>query len=120
MRSFKYSPNNNSGSFRHRITFQKNAGSVKNKNGFYEDVWSDILSCWSAIKTSNPREFYSAAQNQVESDLRIIIRYRTDITSDMRVKHLSKSYLIIGDPINDGMENKTLTIFAKEVVADVS
>jgi SPP1 family predicted phage head-tail adaptor len=117
MQPFKYNPKFNSGAFRHKITFQSFNDS-QTENGFDEQIWRDLFSCWADIKTLRTREFYAAAEKQNENSIRFIIRFRKDIKSSMRVMYKEKFYEIIGDPINDDMKNKTLTIHAKEVVAD--
>jgi len=110
-------PKRLSNQFKHKITFQSFIDS-QTENGFDEQAWDDVVSCWAGIKTLKPKEFYEAAQLQNENKIRFIIRFRKDIHSAMRIKHKNRFYEIIGEPINDDMQNITMTIHAREVVAD--
>ena len=116
MQPFKYNPNNHSGQFRHRITFQKFIGGVKDELGQYsEGEWQDDISAWAMIKTLKGREYFQAAATQSEAVSRFVIHYRKGIDGSMRLKYDGRVFDIIEPPINDDEMNKTLTIIAREV-----
>jgi len=115
MKPFKYNPNNNSGLFRHRITFLK-ALSVEDEIGQSEIQWIADKQAWSIIKTIKGSEYFSSGSQQAEIISRFIIRYMFGITADMRIDYNGRIFDIIEPPINDDEANKTLTIIAKERV----
>jgi SPP1 family predicted phage head-tail adaptor len=113
MQPFKYNPNFNSGSFRHRITVQ-NFVSEKDELGQESDgEWVDFKQVWSNIKTMQGREYFAAAATQNENNVRFIIRYTPDVEPSMRIQYKGHIYEIVS-VINDDEANKTLTIITKE------
>lgn len=113
MQPFKYNPNFNSGSFRHRITIQSYE-STQDELGQQTGVWKDIRSLWAMIKTLQGREYFAAAATQSESTVRFVVRYTSGLDESMRIVYKGRVYEIIAPPINDDELNKTLTILAKE------
>lgn len=114
MQPFKYNPNNNSGSFRHRITIQEFTEGY-NENGFPIEEWQDVKLVWAMIKTLKGSEFYQAASTQNENSLRFVIRYTTGLNPDMRILYKNRIFEI-ESIINDDEMDKTLTIMCKEVI----
>ncbi len=49
------------------------------------ETWSDVAIVWAAVEPLSGREFFAAAQVQAEQMQRITIRYRTGVTTAMRV-----------------------------------
>lgn len=115
MQPFKYNPNFNSGSFRHRITFQEFVNGT-DSDGFPIEQWQDVKTAWAMIKTLQGREYYQAAAVQAENTTRFVIRYTTGINNKMRIKYGERIFDITAPPINDDEKNTTLTIIAKEVI----
>lgn len=118
MQPFKYNPNYNSGSFRHRITFQSYDPDAVNENGFplpEEMRWADYKTVWAMIKTVQGREYYQAASTQNENTIRFVIRYLPGLNADMRITYKSRTFQI-QSIINDDEANKTFTIMCKEAV----
>jgi SPP1 family predicted phage head-tail adaptor len=116
MQPFKYNPSFNSGSFRHRITFQEHITGTDD-DGFAIDEWRDVKSSWAMIKTIQGREYYQAASVQAENTTRFVIRYTIGIDNRMRIKYGERIFDIAAPPINDDEKNSTLTIIAKEVIS---
>jgi SPP1 family predicted phage head-tail adaptor len=97
-----------------RITFLKTI-TIEDELGQeidQEDV--EYAACWADIKTMLGKEYFAAAAAQAERTYRFIIRYRSDITSDMKIKFKGRIFDITHPPINDGENNVTLTVIAKE------
>lgn len=116
MQPFKYSPNFNSGSFRHRITFLKETITVDEL--MQENVeMVEVATVWCMIKTVSGREYFSAASTQNENTYRFIIRYKNGLTPDMQIK-FNERIFDIESILNDDELNKTLTIIAKERVSN--
>lgn len=97
------------GSLRHRVTLQEQVHTV----GEYGEIsltWTDVAEVWADVHPLSVREFIAsqAVQNQVST--RIVIRYRDDVTPDMRIAYKGKIYGIEGvlpDPFS-GTEYLTL------------
>lgn len=72
------------GQLRERVTIQ--APSVV-RNGIGEPVpsWTDVATVWADVKDLSGREINAARVVQSESVRRVTIRWRGDITADMRV-----------------------------------
>lgn len=115
MQPFKYNPNNNSGSRRHRIVFLK-PDPIVDELGQQEDNWTEFKEVWAMIKTLKGSEYVSAGSERATIISRFIIHYTVGITSDMRINYNGRIFDIIEPPINDDEANKTLTIIAKERV----
>ena len=115
MKPFKYNPQNNSGSYRHRITIET-ISETENDMGDVLINWITFKTAWSMIKTVRGNEFVEAASTQGERIVRFIIRYTAGITNDMRIIYDGRIFEIISPPINDDELNDTLTIMAREVV----
>lgn len=116
MQPFRYKPNINTGSLRHRITIQRfvpekdELGQESESDG----EWVDHKQVWSDIKTMQGREYFAAAAIQAESTTRFIIRYSDSITSNMRIVYKGRVFEIVQPPINDDELYKTMTIITKE------
>jgi SPP1 family predicted phage head-tail adaptor len=111
MQPFKYKPNNNSGTYRHRIDILHPVP-IEDELGQEVVQWGIHKSIWAAIKTMQGREYFAAAATRSENTVRFIIRYVEDIDSSMRIGHKNNMYDIIS-VINDDELNETLTIIAK-------
>lgn len=107
---YKYSPNN-TGAFRHRIAFFEECVTTDELlQEIVEEI--EVANEWAMIKTVNGREFFSAASTQNEDTYRFIVRYRNDLTPDMRIKFKERTFEIVSI-LNDDELDKTLTIIAK-------
>lgn len=115
MQPYKYNPNFNSGTFRHRITFLKPKTFV-DEIGQETTEWVEFKKAWAMIKTVKGSEYIAAGAERATIIYRFIIPYTTGITSDMRISYKGRTFDIIEPPINDDELNKTLTILAKERV----
>lgn len=104
----------NIGNFKHRITFFKEA-EVEDDDGFKTKTPVDVCKVWSAIKTVNGSEYYSASATQHENTYRFIIRYRKGLDPRMMINYEGRIFNI-ESILNDNEQKKTLTIIAKERV----
>lgn len=114
MKPFKYNPNNHSGKFNHRITFQE-FGNGKDSDGFPIEDWQDVISAWAMIKTLKGNEYFAASSTQNENSMRFVIHYATGLHPDMRILYKERIFSI-ESIINDDEEDKTMTIIVKEVI----
>ena len=83
----------NAGELRHRITLQKFA-TTTDADGFVVQDWVDVATVWAAVENLHGREYWEAATVQAENTLKFTIRYRPDVTNDMRIVFRGQTYEI--------------------------
>lgn len=103
------------GKLRHRVEIQQRVQARASGTGAISWTWQKITNgdVWAAIEPLSTREFVAAAAVQSKVTARIIVRYRSDVTSAMRVVHNGKVYSIEGPPLLDkdsGREYMTLAV----------
>lgn len=103
----------NPGEYRHKIIFQK---LVNIQNGYGEPtgVWTDILPARAGIYPLSGKEFYAAETVSSEVTHKINMRYKSGITSDMRIKFGERIFELISPPINFQEKNIELQLLCKE------
>ena len=72
------------GRLRNLITIQKQV-SRKDELGQLVNEWVDICTVRAEIRDMSGREYQSSQAEQSQTDCKILIRHRNDITPDMRV-----------------------------------
>ena len=79
------------GRLRNRITIQQK---VVGKDALGQDVdlWVDVCKVRAEIRDISGREYQSSQAEQTQTDCKILIRHRNDITSDMRVMYNGTYY----------------------------
>lgn len=88
------------GQLRYLVTIQQNVATTTAR-GDRESGWQDFAEVWGDIRPLRGREYYAAQQVNAELTAEIEIRYRSDITSKMRVVYNSRVFDIIGPPVGD-------------------
>lgn len=73
-----------SGRLRNRIIIQKQV-SRKDELGQLVNEWVDVCSVRAEIRDLTGKEYQNSQVEQSQTDCKILIRYRNDITTDMRV-----------------------------------
>jgi SPP1 family predicted phage head-tail adaptor len=101
----------NAGQLNKRITFQTPV--VIPIEGITS--YTDYCTVWAAIRPLVGNRRYQAQQYNSEIAGQIIIRYRNDITSSMRIKYLDRRFQILSI-INPGEVNEALEIEYKELL----
>jgi SPP1 family predicted phage head-tail adaptor len=90
------------GLLRHRVTIQQ-VTEARDTFGGIERTWATLATVWAAVEPLSGREYLAAKQQEAETTTRIRIRYRSGITSQMRVIWGEASYEIVSvipDPTN--------------------
>lgn len=83
----------NPGKLRHRIAIlQKQTGT--DPDGYPMEEWISIFSIWAEVKPIAGREYFTAAAVQAQHQVRFTMRYRKDITPDMRIRYDGQGYEI--------------------------
>jgi SPP1 family predicted phage head-tail adaptor len=99
-----------------RITFLKDVGTDTNSLNEKAEDWQSFATVWASVKGLGSRELYQAQKVFSETSLVIKIRYRRDITEEMRISYDGGTYEILGKPIDPEGRRETLVISAKEVI----
>lgn len=82
------------GKLRHRVTIQ-HPGSIQDQvTGEVVNGWTDVAKVWAAVEPVSGRELIASQASQSQIETRIVIRYRTDMNSKMRVLHRGMIYNI--------------------------
>ena len=87
------------GKLNRRITVQKKSV-TRASNGEEIVAWVDHCTAWAWVAPIRGREFFAAAQMQGAVDYRVTIRYRQDITRDMRILFGTTVLDIVAEPID--------------------
>lgn len=102
----------NAGELKNLITIEK---PVETEGDYGETIktWEQHCQCWSNIQNLRGDEYWAAKASESEATGEIKIRYRDDITEDMRVKFNSRVFEIDAyyDPFE---ERKELQLIVKE------
>lgn len=83
------------GRLNQRITIEQKSV-TRAGNGEEVVSWIPLDTVWAEVKQLRGREFFAAAQMQGAMDHQVFIRYRTDITRDMRLMWGSQPLDIVG------------------------
>lgn len=103
------------GELNRQITIQYVSGEATDSDGFKTKTWGDLVTVWAAVITTGGGEFYAAQKVNAETQCLFKVRYRTDITTKMRVKYGTRYFEILA--LNDVNAMRTeLQISTKEVV----
>lgn len=70
--------------FRHRITFQKLVRASDGMGGFSTD-WTDVITVWAKIEPLSGSERLNSERLETQRSHKVQIRYRPEITTDMRI-----------------------------------
>jgi len=91
----------NPGELRSRITIQQQSTTRDGYGGLTEG-WPDVVSLWAAKKHNSSRDFFAAQKRNTETTDLFTIRFRSGISTGMRVKLGDSYYAIIGADDPDG------------------
>lgn len=82
-----------------RVTLQRPDNTV-DALGQRTEGWTDVATVWANVEPLRGRELFEAGQMQSEINLRVTIRYRSDVTADMRVVWRGVPHAIVAEPID--------------------
>ena len=86
------------GDMRSRVTFQASSRSDDGQGGFTE-TWGNIFAdatVWGYLTAVSSRERLYSEQMQYQRSHVLVIRYRTDITNDMRFTYRGRTFQVKG------------------------
>ena len=100
-------------SLRNRITVYQPVSTSSPMGGSGPASWTPTRILWASFEPLSVKDVINAQAADSETTARCVLRYRTDITSKMRIEHRGKMYAIDGDPLPDdhsGIEYITLML----------
>ncbi|PHA00939.1 head-tail adaptor protein [Bacillus pseudomycoides] len=101
-----------------RIILQKRSTDYEtDEEGNPLEPWQDVITIWAAVKPLKGREFWQAASVNAENTIRIEIRYRKDITNDMRILYDNR-ILEITNIIDVDEKHREIHLMCKEVLVN--
>jgi len=89
------------GDLNQRLTIQQ-ATVARDTYGAEIQTWATYATVWASKKHNVSREFYSAQKINAEVTDLFIIRYRSTITTKMRISYNGRTYGILGADDPDG------------------
>ncbi len=102
------------GKLNKRITFQC-TGAVEDDMGQTKPEWRDFKTVWATVKPYKSSESGFMSKLKPEVTHRIYVRFRSDITSEMRIKYRGRIFEIVGPPLDIEERHELLEIQATEV-----
>ena len=84
------------GALRHRVTFQFLTRTSDGQGG-YSSTWANLPSLptvWAEVKPANTNERFFAQALQYQRTHQVVIRYRADLTQEMRMLYDSRIFQI--------------------------
>lgn len=102
-------------SMRNRVEFLRRVVTVA--HGISKERWETAFSCWCAVEPLSGREFWEAAAINRENDVRFTIRFRRDVSAEMRIR-LDGSVYDITSILDKNNRHETLEILARTVTPD--
>lgn len=107
------------GKLKDRVSFMQHL-ELRSATGAPKRTWSVIDTVWGHFSPLSVKDVISGQAAGVQVTARLKIRYRSDITHDMRVQHGGKAYEIVGEPLADGKSGKEyLTLMLKGVNSEI-
>lgn len=103
----------NIGDLRQRVTIE---GYVVSSDGYggRPKSWVPVATVWAKVEPLRGREYFEAHQIKTEVTHRVIIRYRPDVTPEMRVKVGDNRYLLIESVIDIEERHRFLELICRE------
>ena len=106
------------GKLRHRVTLQRNDETQDTTTGAMLPAWVDVASVWASVEPLSGREFVAAQAVQSNVSVRIVVRYRADITPAMRIIHAGRVHNIAGVLADKDSGREYLTLMCDQGVND--
>jgi SPP1 family predicted phage head-tail adaptor len=107
----------NAGKYRHIVTFQR----LKEAQNLYgetsvnvEENWEDAFTARVGIFPISGREALTQDVKLAEISHRIVLRYKTGVDTNMRIKFGNRIFDITSPPVNSYERNDELLLFCKE------
>lgn len=103
----------NPGKLNKRVILQS-FQTVKDEEGIPTQQWSNTMSLYASVEPLTGREYWLAASTESQNSLKITVRYKKGISSDMRLVYNAKNY-DIKSVIDPNEAHKELVLMCVEV-----
>ncbi len=100
---------------RNRVDFLRRVVTVN--HGISQERWETVFTCWCGVEPLSGREFWEAAAINRENEVRFTIRYRKDISAEMRIR-LDGTVYDITSILDRNNRHEALEILARTVTPD--
>ena len=105
----------NAGTLRNRAEFLCRTVTVE--HGISRERWETVFTCWCGVEPLSGREFWEAAAINRENEVRFTIRYRKDVSAEMRIR-LDDIVYDITSILDKNNRHEALEILARTVTPD--
>lgn len=102
------------GKLNRRLTFQR-LEAKEDEMGQDKSSWQDYKTVWGSVKPYKSSEYNFMGKLKPEVSHRIYVRFRNDITADMRIKYHGRIFTIEGTPLDIDERHELLEIQCREV-----
>jgi len=103
------------GDLRHSILI-RNFTTAQSSSGQINKTWGTLATVWAKVEMATGRDLIGAQTIVPSTVLRVTIRHRTDVTSDLRLQINSEDYNILGEPQDLDGRKMWLQILCSKVV----
>ena len=104
------------GQLRHRITVYDFEEGRSPTGAILEPEWVVFKKLWASIEPLSVKDVLTARASDSQIKARCVLRYRSDIHSNMQIEHKGRRYAIDGDPLPDAESGtEYITLMLKEV-----
>ena len=100
---------------RYRVEFRRRVVTVE--HGISKERWETAFICWCGAEPLSGREFWEAAAINRENEVRFTIRYRKDVSAEMRIR-LDSTVYDITSILDKNNRHEALEILARTVTPD--
>lgn len=100
---------------RNRVEFLRRVVTVE--HGISKERWETAFICWCGAEPLSGREFWEAAAINRENEVRFTIRYRKDVSAEMRIR-LDGTVYDITSILDKNNRHEALEILARTVTPD--
>lgn len=100
---------------RNRVEFLRRVVTVD--HGISKERWETAFTCWCGVEPLSGREFWEAAAINRENEVRFTIRYRKDVSAEMRIR-LDGTVYDITSILDKNNRHEALEILARTVTPD--
>lgn len=100
---------------RNRVEFLRRVVTVE--HGISKERWETAFICWCGAEPLSGREFWEAATINRENEVRFTIRYRKDVSAEMRIR-LDSTVYDITSILDKNNRHEALEILARTVTPD--
>ena len=100
---------------RNRVEFLRRVVTVE--HGISKERWETAVICWCGAEPLSGREFWEAAAINRENEVRFTIRYRKDVSAEMRIR-LDSTVYDITSILDKNNRHEALEILARTVTPD--